>query len=275
MIDPQDRRATHEKQLSDLARSAPVLTAKQEAELACAASGGRQRALDILILAHLRLVLSIAQAFVKYGAAKEDLVDEGILGLVEATRRFDPRRGVRLATYAAYWIRGRIRRFTIDNRRLVRAPETRHARRLVSNLRQVQRSLTQARGEPPELQEVADALRVAPSDVEEVEGVLSGRDVPFDDEREASEMSVDAPSPEEALAEAEEHALAHQSMVRALVELDARERRVLEQRYLGGRAQSLAQIGRDLGLSRERVRQIERTAQARLREVVLHAAVLQ
>lgn len=275
MIERYHRHAIHERQLSELARSAPILTVEQETELAGAASHGDRQAFDILILAHLRLVLSIAHEFAKYGAAKEDVVDEGVLGLMEATRRFDPRRGIRLSTYAGYWIRGRMRRFTIDNRRLVRAPETRHARRLVSNLRQAQRYLTQTHGGPPDSQEVADALHVERREVEEVEGVLSGRDIPFDDEASPIEIPTDSPSPEEMLAEAEVDALARKSIGRALMELDGRERRVLEQRYLRGDRQSLARVGRDLGLSRERVRQIERSAQARLRDVVQHVAVVQ
>ena len=116
------------------ARRAPLLTMEEETQLARRAAAGCERSFEKLLRCHLRLVLTLARDFRAYGLPLQDLVSEGLLGLVEAARRFDPDRGVRLAAYAAWWIRAFIRRYTIFNRRIVRTPSTRHGRRLLASL---------------------------------------------------------------------------------------------------------------------------------------------
>src|SRR5690349_139593 len=107
------------------------LTAEQEAQLVRRAQQGDARAAHRLVTTHLRFVFSIADQFVRYGQPFEELVSEGLLGFAEAVRRFDPERGPRLAGYAALWIRALLRRYTLQNRRIVRPPSSRNARKVI------------------------------------------------------------------------------------------------------------------------------------------------
>jgi len=109
---------------------------------------GDPEALSSLLVSHVRLVLSIAQKYTRHGLPIDDLVAEGNLGLVEAARRFDRSRGTRFSTYAAWWIRALIRRYTMSNRRIVGTPSTRAARRLLSSMRATQRRLAAELGQP-------------------------------------------------------------------------------------------------------------------------------
>ena len=145
-----------------------MLTAEEELRLARDANAGSAQGFERLLKSHLRLVLTIAHEFSTYGLPLEDLVSEGMLGLVEAARRFEHERGVRLAAYAAWWIRAYMRRYTIYNRRIVRTPSSRHGRRLLANLRKTQRALTQQFGERPDADLVAKTLHVGVLDVEEM-----------------------------------------------------------------------------------------------------------
>jgi RNA polymerase sigma-32 factor len=251
-----------------------MLTAAHESDLAARAARGDDHAFERLLKSHLRLVISIAREFASYGLPTEELVSEGMLGLVEAARRFEPERGVRLSAYAAWWIRAYVRRYTIHNRRIVRTPSSRHGRRLLSNLRKTQRALTQRNGEHPGAEDVAAALGVGVSDVEEMEAALSGRDVPcgHDAEGRTLEIRCAEPSPEVIVAENEERTASIAAMHAALSSLPTRERDILRDRYLREEGRSLASIGRDIGLSRERVRQLESRAQARMRDQLLAAS---
>jgi RNA polymerase sigma-32 factor len=189
-----------------VARSTRVLSASEEAALARAVQAGCEEAFEGLLRAHFRLVLAIARDLSRYGLPFEDLVREGMLGLVEAARRFDPERGVRLAAYAAWWIRAYMRRYTIDNRRIVRTPSSRHGRRLLASLRRTQHELAQALGAPPDRAAVATRLGVPVRDVDEMESALSGRDIPcgYDSRGQGHEPRCEAPSPESIVAEAAE-----------------------------------------------------------------------
>ena len=136
--------ATLLSNLLDVATRTALLSAEEETALARAAVAGSQPAFDRLLAAHVRLVLSIAHSLRKYGLPMEDLVGEGLVGLVEAARRFDPERGVRLGTYAAKAIRASMRRYTLAHRRIVRLPSTRDGRKLLANLRRAQHAPTAA-----------------------------------------------------------------------------------------------------------------------------------
>jgi RNA polymerase sigma-32 factor len=266
----RSQRWTGTETLLRAAKNAPLLSAKDEVRLARSAQRGSKGAFEALLVAHLRLVLTIAHEFGTYGLPTDELVSEGLLGLVEAARRFDPDRNVRLAAYAAWWIRAYMRRYTIANRRIVRTPSSRHGRKLLANLRRTQRELTQAQGEVPDVETVAKALGVPVRDVDEMEGALSGRDIACgsDFDNKAFELRSDAPSPETAVAESEQSRRSAACLQRALRSLSLREREIVQQRCLTDSAPSLAAIGRDLGLSRERVRQIEQRAHTKLRQAL-------
>ncbi|MGF1464909.1 MAG: RNA polymerase sigma factor RpoD/SigA [Sandaracinaceae bacterium] len=232
-------------------------------------------ALDALLTSHLRLVLSVARKYASHGVPIEDLVAEGNLGLVEAARRFDPSRDNRFATYAAWWVRALIRRYTIANRRIVGAPSTRNARRLLSSLRKTERRLAQQLGQPPSREQVANELDVAPSDVAMMDAALRGRDVslgPGPDGGPAFEVPDVDGTPEDRVEESERAAHNAACIEGALELLDAREREIVERRLLSEDRETLARIGLSLGLSRERVRQIEKRACEKLR-TALHEKV--
>lgn len=254
------------------ARRAPILTAAEELELSRRAHEHDADAFAQLLGSHLRLVLAIARDYRVYGLPFDELVSEGLLGLCEAARRFQPERGARLSAYAAFWIRAYMRRYTIGHRRIVRTPSSRHGRKLLSRLRKTQHELAHARGEAPSADEVAQALGVELRDVEEMEAALCGRDVPWgmDDGWEAAALA-ESQSPELLAAGREERDRSHDAVVRGLQVLSERERRILEQRYFVEDAQSFAAIGRSLGLSRERVRQLERRAQSKMRAAIAQA----
>ncbi len=254
------------------AMEAPMLDAETERDyLRRIQETDDPAAMNALLASHLRLVLSIAQKYTGRGVVLEDLIAEGNLGLVEAARRFDPAKGTRFSTYAAWWVRALIRRFTIANRRIVGAPSTRNGRRLMSTLRQTQRRLAAELGEPPTRERVAAELGVTVEEIAWVESALSGRDVSLGptDDGQVIELSSTTESPEEEAAERELRALRARSIAAALEMLDARERSVLEKRLLDEDKDTLSDIGSSLGLSRERVRQIELRARPKLRDALL------
>ncbi len=230
-----------------------------------------QVALSALLVSHLRLVLSVAQKYTGHGVTLEDLVAEGNLGLVEAARRFDREKGTRFSTYAAWWVRALIRRYTIANRRIVGAPSTRNGRRLLSTLRATQRRLAVELGAQPTRERVAEELSVTPEEVAMVESALSGRDVSLGptDDGQVLELPSELSSPEQQAAEHEIHELNAEQIAEALSHLDERERVIVEKRILGEDKDTLADIGATMGLSRERVRQIELKARQKLREALL------
>jgi RNA polymerase sigma-32 factor len=270
---PVNARKERDNALSALqraAKKAPMLSGEQELLLAQQAAAGSEVAFERLLTAHLRLVLTIAHEFSAYGLPLEELVSEGMLGLVEAARRFDSERGVRLAAYAAWWIRAYMRRYTIFNRRIVRTPSSRHGRKLLANLRRTQRELAQATGERPDAETVAKELGVGVRDVEEMEAALSGRDMPcgFDAEGRSLDLPSQGPSPETLVAELEERKWSMDAVEQAMATLSKRERHIVHQRYLTEESTSLASIGRGMGLSRERVRQLEHQAHTKMREAI-------
>lgn len=258
------------------AQQAPLLSAEEEKKLAGRAQAGDESAFNRLLGAHFRLVLAIAHELRSYGLPMDELVAEGMLGLVEAARRFDPERGVRLAVYAAWWIRAYMRRYTLSNRRIVRPPSTRHGRKLLANLRKTQRELEARSGERADAIAVAEVLGVSVEEVEEMEAALSGRDVPCgptDAETRHHEPSDAGPSPELLVAEQETQEKKHAALREALEGLSDRERKIMQLRFMGSEVTSLASIGRDMGLSRERVRQLAQQAEQKLRQsMVAHVA---
>lgn len=253
------------------AKNAPMLDAATEIGLIAGLRKGSQRALRDLMAAHLRLVLATARRYSGNGMSLEDLVAEGNLGLVEAAQRFDPARGTRFGTYAAWWVRAFVRRYALANRRIVPAPSTRNARKLISSLRSTQRTLTQEMGRPPTRDEVAQALGVSADDVGMMESVLGGRDLFVGPSEDGTVVELEdyRPSPEQHTEEQELEALRASTVARALEKLTEREREIVRRRYLEEDGVTLAVLGDDLGLSRERVRQIEKRAQHKLRAALL------
>ena len=139
-------------------RPTPLLATEEERQLIGRYRTGSQKALETLIQSHMPLVRSIARRYRGHARHDDDLLAEGRLGLLQAAQRFEPERGVRFAVYAAWWVRAFVRRYALDNRRIVRAPSTRMGRKLASKLPSTVQKLRQTRG-----REVSDArLRARP-----------------------------------------------------------------------------------------------------------------
>jgi RNA polymerase sigma-32 factor len=247
--------------------SAHVLTADEEASLIGRARAGDAAAAEQLTRSHLRFVVAIAHEFKRYGLALDELVSEGLLGFAEALRRYQPERGPRLAGYAAIWIRALLRRYTLNNRRMVRPPSTRAARKVIGRGGQVRRALTQRLGHEPDAASLALELGVTVSDVEEIDDIMRKRDVVCDAPGVvgAYEVPSPSPSPEALVAEQELAVQRTAAIARALVLLSPREQHVVAQRALEDSPRKLDDIGVELGVSRERVRQIQNDALAKMK----------
>ncbi len=265
-------RASTAPSLRDLAARAPTLSEEEERDcLRRIQEEDDPRAMETLCVSHLRMVLSTAKHYAVRGIPHEDLIAEGNLALIEAARRFDRTKQVRFSTYAAWWIRGLIRRYTLANRRVVGTPSTRNARKLLAHLRTAERELTARLGEPPTREQVAAHLGVAVSDIELVDGSLTQRDVSLGPQRDGPTVELPGTlrSPEEQAAMREERSLTARHIADALAALEDRERLILERRLMKPESDTLADIGKVLGLSGERVRQIEQASKRKLRHALL------
>ena len=240
---------------------------------------GDQSALHALTTAHTRLVVAIAAQFRRYGLPTGDLIQEGNLGLMEAAARFEADRDVRFSTYAAWWIRARVQDFVLRNWSIVRTGTSSAQKMLFFNLRRLRARLDDGAGDglsQDRLARIAASLNVRLADVVEMEGRLSGGDQSLnmvgEEGGEAWQDRIPDPGPgPEDLAQASHDApLRVKWLTQAIAELSPRERQIVRRRQLDPDGDmSLAQLGKQLGVSAERVRQIEQRALAKLRAALL------
>jgi RNA polymerase primary sigma factor len=239
-----------------------LLTAPQEIALAKRIERGDTAAKEHMINANLRLVVSIAKRYQGHGVQLGDLIQEGVIGLNRAVEKFDWRRGFKFSTYATWWIRQACQRAISNQSSTIRVPTHVHERRV--KLARARQRLEAAGGTTPTSEELATATGLELKHVEEALGAVEAsvslnQSVGSDGDGEFGDLFAD-PSAEDPVEEAGE-ALRRQAVRRALAELPERERRVLELRFgFDGESASLDEIGRELGMSRERVRQVERAA---------------
>ncbi|GBD07884.1 RNA polymerase sigma factor SigA [Candidatus Thermoflexus japonica] len=231
------------------------------------AADGRA-AQDHLILANTRLVISVAKKYLGRGLPLSDLIQEGNIGLIRAVRKFDWRRGHKFSTYATWWIRQAVTRAIADQSRTIRVPV--HMGDQINKLLRMQQQLTQELGRDPTVEELAEAMAIPPSRVEQLLQMARqpvSLEMPTDDEEESvlGDFIEDrgAASPSEVVSQQMLREILHE----ALATLSPREVRILKLRYglVDGRMYTLEEVGRKLGVTRERVRQIEAQALARLR----------
>jgi len=252
--------------LNEMARY-PLLTAEQEVELAKQIERGDKAAKDRMVNSNLRLVVSIAKKYQGHGLSLLDLIQEGIIGLIRAVEKFDWRRGYKFSTYATWWIRQAVQRGVANKARTIRMPV--HIVDRERKIARAERELHVKLGRAPTLQEIAKSAKLPLKQVREVQEAaraVTSLDRPVGTEGDASLGDLvagqEAP-PEEEL----EISLRQDALRRAVAELPDRERDVLKMRFgLNGDPdpQSLEAIGKTLGLTRERVRQIETEALRRL-----------
>lgn len=246
----------------------PLLTAARERRLARCAKEGDPCARAELIEANLRLVVSLARSYVGCGLPLLDLIQEGSIGLLVAVDRFDYQRGLRFSTYAAWLIRGAIIRALDDKARLVRIPTSVGSRARLA--RAARNALAQELGRQPSAAEIASELQWPVEQVIELFALtrapvsLQDRRDPLDDRRPTARELTGA------LPDISADVVSRESVRDALNALDPRQRFVIERRHglEDGRRRTLAEIGLELGLSYERVRQIEVKAAAHLRELL-------
>ncbi|MEI8130807.1 MAG: sigma-70 family RNA polymerase sigma factor [Leptolinea sp.] len=289
-IDTDDSIGLYLKEVSRV----PLLTAEQEVELAQRIERGRMAREELalgnvsarrrtelrhliedgwsgrehLITANSRLVISVAKKYMGRGVPFLDLIQEGNIGLIRATKKFDYRRGHKFSTYATWWIRQAVTRAIADQGRTIRVPV--HMGDQINKLLRVQHQLTQRLGRDPTVEELAEALEVPPKKVENMIQVARrplSLETPTDDEEDSvlGDFIEDdeAPPPDETAT----YNLLKEHLEDVLNALPPREVRILQLRYglLDGQSYTLEEVGRKMGVTRERVRQIEAQALSRLR----------
>jgi RNA polymerase sigma-32 factor len=247
----------------------PLLS--QDEEMALARRLQQEGDLDAarhLVLSHLRLVVSVARQYLGYGLPHADLIQEGNIGLMKAVKRFDPERGVRLVSFALHWIKAEIHEYIVKNWRLVKIATTKAQRKLFFNLRSMKQGLGSLGQD--EIDAIANELNVKREEVIEMETRLGGGDVALEGQIEDGEESY-APiaylrdeqnEPGYRLEARERDALSSDGLNTALAALDARSRRIVESRWLAepGEEKTLHDLADELGVSAERIRQIETAA---------------
>jgi len=260
------------------AMQAPYLEREEEHQLAVRWKEHQdQHALHRLTTAHMRLVIAMAAKFRNFGLSMSDLIQEGHVGLLEAAARFDPSRDVRFSTYASWWIRASMQDYILRNWSIVRGGTSSAQKALFFNLRRLRTKLQKAGGSKPSeeiYREVARALRVSESDVALMDARLASADTSLnaplkndsDGTGERIEFLVcDAPPPDEVVRETIDGERRAQWLRQALGTLNGRELTILRERRLSEEGATLEALGSTLGISKERVRQIESRALEKLR----------
>ena len=237
------------------------LTPQREREMARRWAEGDDRAGALLVESSLPFVIKIAREYRRWGIPLEDLVQQGNIGLLKAAKKFDPERECRLVTYAAYWIRAEIREYVVHHYRIVRLGTTRTERRAMRAFRR------QGVENAAELAEISGMPRAR---AEKLWPLLTGSDVSLnvstpDRGPAIDRLSVDGSTPEEIVARKDTVAGVREALGDALEALTERERRIVEARMLAEDPTTLQALGTEMGVSKERVRQLESRARDKLR----------
>jgi RNA polymerase sigma-32 factor len=255
----------------------PMLTPEREVELGRRLKTGNDlTAARDMVMSHLRLVVSVARNYMGYGLPQADLIQEGNIGLMKAVKRFDPERGVRLASFAIHWIKAEIHEYILRNWRMVKIATTKAQRKLFFNLRSMKAS--SAALTPTEIEQVARTLNVKETDVIEMEQRLQGGDVALEPSPDDSDESVSpiaylaaeaSDGPAQVYERNQSESLRTGGLSDALRNLDDRSRRIIEARWLNeADPRTLHELADEFGVSAERIRQIEAKALQKMKKSI-------
>jgi RNA polymerase sigma-32 factor len=264
------------------ARAAELLDAETELRLAYAWRDHQDKAaLHRLVTAYMRLAISMASKFRRYGAPMNDLIQEASLGLMKAAEKFDPDRGVRFSTYAVWWIKASIQDYVMRNWSMVRTGSTSSQKSLFFNLKRVQAKLEREASQAGEVldqyqlrQRVAAEIGVNMAEVEMMEGRLAGSDASLNATQASDEdgrewidtLEDDAPQAADRVEESHDRAQLRNWLLQALSGLNERERYIVAERKLRDEPRTLESLGLEMGLSKERIRQLEAAAYSKLKK---------
>lgn len=273
--DPQTQRANMDYIRTSMKQ--PMLEKNHELDLAKKwREKGDEKALHELIQSYTRLVIGVAARFRNYGLPMGDLIQEGNIGLMEAAQRFEPDRDLRFSTYATWWIRASIQDYVLRNWSIVRTGTTSAQKSLFFNLRRLRSKIESRAGHEglndDARQEIAHQLNVKISDVKEMESRISGGDQSLNASiREDSEndwqslLRDERPNPEEIVIGTKDAQARSCWLNEALKSLSDREQTIIRERHLCYEPVTLEDLGKELGVSKERVRQLEQRAMEKLK----------
>jgi len=252
----------------------PMLTQAEEYQLATRLQHYQDLdAAKQLVLSHLRFVARIAKGYAGYGLPIGDLIQEGNIGLMKAVKRFDPKIGVRLVTFAVHWIKSEMHEFILRNWRIVKIATTKAQRKLFFNLRTMKKRLGWFTDE--EINAVAKDLKVKPETVREMEMRLNTSDTPYDSHDDSDDdysptspalyLSDQRYNPEQELENADWSTQSNHSLLQALEQLDTRSQEILNARWLNEEKSTLQDLADKYQVSAERIRQLEKIAMQKLK----------
>ena len=257
------------------ANSFPILSQEEEISLATRLRDENDiNAAQQLILSHLRFVIAIARGYKGYGLPQADLIQEGNVGMMKAVKRFDPERGVRLVSFAVHWVKAEIHEFIMRNWRLVKIATTKQQRKLFFNLRSMKQGLDTMN--PQEVDAMAEKLGVKTAEVVEMEKRFNGSDIslePLSDDEDDNYSPIayltNGAEPSQELESKQNNHLRVDSLKQSLDSLDERSRRIIEARWLREKdTATLHDLADEMGVSAERIRQIEAKAIQKMRGVM-------
>jgi len=251
----------------------PFLSAAEELELARHyKETGDKEAAKKLVMAHLRLVVKIAREYRSAYGNLLDLIQEGNLGLMKAVKKYDPDRGTRLSSYAAWWIRSYILKHILDNFRLIKIGTTQAQRRIFFNLMKEKERIEKL-GFTPDSHRLAEALDVKPEEVEEMEGRLQKSDLSLDapvagegTRRQIDLIEEGSPAVDETLDQAQFQNFLEEKLGEFAKTLSERDQKIFQERLVAEVPKTLQTLGDEFGISRERARQLEERIKGKLKE---------